>query len=518
MRLRRFTGIGACRICAGLVVAAVLTADVGAQEGYPPAFLPADHWSVRAAYQLSALGLAPRGHDPARRVLTQRELGRLFEAAAAAAVPGSYAASLATHFLHLFRSEFGVSPEPRAGATLVGTQAGAGYKEATGRVRTGFGYEDGHPYGDWNDPAAIGNEYGPELEGVLQATALNRIAIRIAGTGDDERQEVTEATIALDVAAVALWAGRRPLAWGQGAGRGIVLGGHSFDGAGVQTTRPVALPWHFRRLGPIHLEGFLAQEDFEHSCQDPNLGSDAPPCSNAWFLATRGTISPHARLSLGVSRAAFLGGEGNSSIDAFAIFSVLIGKHAGEASELDNQLVALDASYRPPTESWIPLRLYLEWGFEDSAGAWFNVPGILAGVEAPAVPGWPALGVALERVSFAKSCCDNPIWYRHSVFHDGWTSDGEPLGHPLGGHGSEWAVRATHVNADAAVRARLSLYRRYRGGENLYADRRAGISHGGEAGLEVRLMAPLELVVSGGLQDGEGWRERFLRLGLRTFL
>lgn len=518
--MQRTASVGACWIATALTIGGVLASDVHAQEAYSPAFLPPDHWSVPAAHQLAGLGLTPRGHDPARRVLTHREVGQLFEHAGDAAAPGTAVDRMAKAYLRLFRSEFGLSTDQLRGATLIGTTAALGYDEAAGRVRTGFGYQDGHPYGDWNDPAPIANEYGLALEGVLQFTALGRIALRTAASRHGQRREVTEATISVGVSSIALWAGRRPLAWGQGAaGDGLVLGGgNPFDGAGVQTMRPFALPWLLRRLGPIHLEGFLGQEDFAHSCQDPNLASDAPPCSGAWFLGTRGTVSPHPRLSLGVSRAAFFGGEGNSSIDAFAVFSILIGKHAGNVSELDNQVVALDVSYRPPTESWIPLRIFLEWGFEDSAGAWFNVPGILAGIEAPAVPGWPQLGLSLERVSFAKSCCDNPIWYRHSVFHDGWTSDGRPLGHPLGGHGSQWGLRATHVNADATIRARLSLHRRYRGEENLYADLRRGVSHGGEAALEVRLAPSLELVVSAGLQDGEDWRERFLGLGLRTFL
>ena len=146
------------------------------------------------------------------------------------------------------------------------------------------------------------------------------------------------------------------------------------------------------------------------------------------------------------------------------------------------------------------------------------MPGVLVGIDLPSLPGLPGLALAVERTSFAGTCCGNPIWYRHSTFWDGWTQDGRPLGHPLGGHGHEWAVRSRlHLN-DARLRVNADAFVRDRGNENLYADVRNGSSTGGTIGLEADIKDGLRLLGEGLMEDGEGWREVRLMVALRAFL
>jgi hypothetical protein len=192
---------------------------------------------------------------------------------------------------------------------------------------------------------------------------------------------------------------------------------------------------------------------------------------------------------------------------------MLIGKHAGAGSELDNQVVAFDLHYRPPLGA-LPLAVYAEWGMEDSAGAWYNVPGMVLGVEVPALPGVPALAVGLERTSFGSSCCGNPIWSRHWIFRQGWTDDGRLLGHPLGGHGSEWLSYARADLFEARLHLDLRLFARDRGEESLLAPERMGRSRGGRLGVEGRLASGLGVFFLGGLEEGDaGWRESMVRVG-----
>ena len=121
----------------------------------------------------------------------------------------------------------------------------------------------------------------------------------------------------------------------------------------------------------------------------------------------------------------------------------------------------------------------MEWGFEDSAGAWKNVPGVLLGVAVWDLPGLPGVRLGVERTEFARACCGNPIWYRHMFLLGGWTQDRRPLGHPLGGHGQEWLVHGSGGLLDERLQLRASVAFRDRRSENLYAPDRTGPSQAG---------------------------------------
>lgn len=497
------------------LLAAAPGAALAQSPAYSPAFLPEAHWSLDAYQRVFALGLAPPGTDPADARPTQQDVGLALEHAARRAL-GTPNEEALRAWLMRFRAE--LARDPAAGILSVrGSDLRAGYIHHTGALGPGNGYEDGHPYGDWNDPLPQADRRAPFAAGSLQltpvATAAGRASV-VLGESDVAFQEIYAAVA---FGPVGLWGGRRLLDFRGGAREGLVLNHARLDGGGIRSARPLALPWALRHAGPVRFSVDVARVDLERTCHDPNQPGDAPRCRGAWFLAMRGSVEPHRRLTLGVTRAAMFGGDGNSDVDAFALFSILIGKHAGEVSELDNQVVSVDASYRPPVERWIPIRTYVEWGFEDSAGAWFNVPGVLAGIELPSLGGVPGLSVAFEGTTFRRSCCGNPIWYRHSVFHDGWVLDGRPLGHRLGGHGQEGAAHASLISADARMRLSASAFHRRRGDENLFAPAREGRSNGGRLSVGAAPWRGIELGAAAEVEDGAGWREVRATVNFRMY-
>ena len=498
------------------VLASVLPAPAWAQSasapevGYSSAYVPVGHWSIAAVRRLAALGLTPRGFDGSRRAFTQAEV-----AAALAHADSTWVASdgdridaLAGGFRHRFAHELGIAAdEPRVHRFLGGSAATAGFELAEGRIETGWGYWFGYPNGvDWNEPEPLDDVADPLglLEVQVNAGALSgRSAFGYA----EGKAVLAEGYVALGFKGVQAWAGRRQFGYGPGQSGGIVLTGVRADGGGIQSARPFDLPWILHHLGPATIDVSLTSIDLQHSFD------------NVLLLVNRGTIEPHRRFRLGVTRAAMFGGEGNGELDWFDVFSVLVGKHAGDvASELENQIVSLDAVWRIPVERWLPLRTYVEWGFEDSAGAWTNVPGVLFGVEVPAVPGVPGLGLAVEAVHFDRSCCGNPIWYRHSSFHDGWSVDGRPLGHPLGGHGREIGMTGTYDFREGRARAGGRMAFRDRGEETPYAPDRIGRSVLVEAGVQARIFSGLEVRVGGRSEVGEDWHETGMDLTFRASL
>lgn len=472
---------------------------------HPAALVPADHWSVDALRRLHGLGLTPAGFDPGRANVTQQRAGEVF-AGAAREAPENLAA-LVNGWRSRFDAEFGTGSDRSTLSLLTGSAAAGGYAARDGALRRGWGYVDGYPPGTlWQGPTPVEDRSEAVGRWSAQVNPLPWLSLRysdaVPATFAD--QELYGSFVAGPVAG---WVGERGVRYGPGRTGGIVLNAsESFPSVGVRSNEPFRLPWVLRHVGPVHLDLLVGQTDLPRSYDDVAL------------LATRASAAPHPRLLLGVSRAAMFGGDGNTNIDAFSILSVLIGKHAGEISELDNQVVAVDVDYRPPVERWLPLRLYLEWGFEDSAGAYTNVPGILAGVEIPALPGVPALRLGLERTSFAPSCCGNPVWYRHATFLDGWVIGTTPIGHPLGGHGTEWALLGGADLAGAAVRLDASVFVRERRTENVYAPAREGESRGATAAAEWLLLPGIELRLSGRVEDGAGWRETAASIALRAFL
>lgn len=468
-------------------------------EGYAEAFLPPDHWSRAAVDRLAALGLIAPGTDLSRAVPTQRSVAWLLERAADLDSPWN---GLASEYRDRFRAEFGASGPPAGPLSLAGSRAGAGLAAERGRLDPGWGYGFGYPGVPWNQPTPRADRTDPFADVMLQGHT-GRVAVRIAAT-TRPGEAVQELYGAVGFGPVTAWVGRRPFAWSPGTGPGIVLSRGRFDSVGLQTD-PFGLPGFLRHVGPVAVEVVVGQDDLEHSFDD------------AGFLATRGSLTPHPRIQIGVTRAAVFGGEGNGETDWFDVFSLLIGKHAGEiASEFDNQVVSVDASLRLPTERWLPLQAYLEWGAEDSAGAFWNVPGILAGIHAPVVPGVPSLALAVERTEFAGSCCGNPIWYRHSNFQGGWAQDGVPLGHPLAGHGREWRLASRLHLLGAALRLDTDLFVRERGIENVFADVHVGNSAGARVRLELDAPGRLRLAVAATGEEGEDWRERTVELTLQA--
>lgn len=468
-------------------------------------FLPDDHWSLGAVRRLYGLGLTPPGFDPGRRTLSRREAGALLLRAAELAEAGApRAARIARAYALRFAEEF-----PATAAALEGRATGAawlgradvlaGVELRRGAVRAGSGYANGS---GWTGPEPAGDVAGGVL-GASGAVALHPyVAAVLAPVLRSGRLDLADAHIVAVVRGVGAWVGRRPVGFGPGVGGALVLDAAvPFDGGGLFLARPLTLPGP---LGPLRLETFVSRMERNG------------PVLRPWVWAARAGLVPHPRLALGVNRGAVFGGSGNGEFSLRDLAYVIVGKHGGERSEAENQVVALDAMFRPPLGR-LPLVLYVEWGFEDSAGAWKDVPAVVAGIELSAVPGLEALALGVERTAFAGSCCGNPIWYRHWAFLQGWTDGGVPLGHPLGGHGSEWLLHARADLLDARLLLAGRAFTRHRGAENLFAPDRQGPSRGADLWARYRVRRAWDAIARAFFETGErDWHEARVLAGLRA--
>jgi hypothetical protein len=81
---------------------------------------------------------------------------------------------------------------------------------------------------------------------------------------------------------------------------------------------------------------------------------------------------------------------------------------------------------------------------------------------------------------------------------------GEPLGHPLGGDGTELLL-GLDARLRESARVSIDLFRRDRGHDNLYAPVWEGVSKGAELNIDFQPTRLGEVSVLGYLEDGDGW-------------
>ncbi len=482
--------VGACAVALG---AALLPAGAAAQQGAPAdvpvfasPFLSVDHWAAEALRRLRALGALPAGVDPATGSLTRRTATLSFAAAAAGDDPE--AARLGAAYLDLLSGEFPATMaalEPRAARTvaLLAASVIGGADARNGAVSTGAYTADG-----WRSPLRLADRAEATVAGDAAAAVFPHLSISAAARWTPGALALESGEAQVVVGPVAMWAGRRATGYRAEEAGGVVLSGTvAFDGGGVFLPDPVRLPWVFGALGPVTFESTLSRLDRNGDIRHP------------WLWTARGTVHPHPRVSIGVTRGMFIGGEENEPLTLRGLAYALFGKQEEAFNALANSVVAVDVAYR--TASPVPLSLYFDWGAEDSAGAWFRSPGQVFGFFLPALPGAPLAYAGVERARFIGG----RNWYRHSSFHDGWASHGVLLGHPLGGEGTEWRAYAGAAALDARLRVRGAAFVRERGAENVYAPERQGGSHGGDARVQWRSLDHLELSGTVDFEWGDGW-------------
>ncbi|MGI9189105.1 MAG: capsule assembly Wzi family protein [Longimicrobiaceae bacterium] len=465
----------------------------------PP--LAPNHWAVDAARRAEALGLAD-GYQPAQRGVPRAAAAAALRQAAYGAV-GTRWSELTNGWLDRFIEEF---PEYAGRATQtegvrgLGSRLAAGYVDRSGRLAPANGLAERQI-----PPAPLPGEDGAVLDGVVAlawSSGLAAVAEPRVGPGDEGivRWDVTAALGRLGVSV-----GEEPIGYGYGRGGGIVLSGVPVRRIEAQTLQPFAWPGILKLLGPTSLHTFLAEISEQRHPGDP------------YFWGMRVGIQPHPRLTLALNRAAILGGDSvTTPFTARNFGRMLVGYRAGD---LSNQIASAEIRYRLPTEGVIPLTLYGEWGTEDSAGAYRDVPGTLVGIFLPGLPFLPTASLGGEYTRFAPFCCGNPPWY-FSVDHPGgWVLADEPLGHPLGGEGWEALLYGSADLGEAIWRLDGRLFLRDRGREgfdtflkagNLFAPDRAGRSVGAAAQALWRASPAAEVTLSYAREEGDGWREQRL--------
>lgn len=458
------------------MLVALMTARAEAQVT-PPAspFISAEHWSFDVLRRLDDAGLLPRGADLARQSIPQEEAARLLAYADSAA---------ATHYLERFRREF-----KAPGRGFVQQNMGAVARGIRNAFAPGIGYDTLAWTGaralddatDWRYAFSMGLTYAPHLAIGLDAEI----------GGDD----VAASQFIFTAGHFGAWTGFRPLGYGVGNGGGLVLNEFLNQNGGVPQFG-VFLPRALRMplLGHVRFEMHAGKID-----NVLNLNG-AQRELEPWFWTARGSFEPLPYLRIGINRAMMFGGAGNTPATFERVLKNIVGIYTDNGeSNFANQIISIDFRLRVPG---LPVIAYLDWGSEDAAGGWWDVPAIMGGVKYARMDSSYDVAIGVEHVQFTRSCCSNGIWYRHAWFRGSWADGERMLGHPLGGHGREWRVFADGSVDGGRLTGHAAVFARRRRAENILAPQWEGKSTGVEAGTDAEITNRFWLQIEGEYERG----------------
>lgn len=457
----------------GLALAILLAASASsplyAQRA--SAWLPANHWSATVLKRLHAAGLIER--DPALSPTLLETLN---------ALPDPYRARLLAER----------SPGSAPGAFHVHVSALLSARRDALRPG-GFTLER-----EWTGPTRIHDATSAGARLWLASSPLHWLAVTVQAVALEGDGGVEHATLDATKGALHVWGGRRAVSYDAGDGGGLVLNGlDRFDGAGLRTRRPVALP----ALGQISGEVFAGSLERNGHVEKP------------WLLGMRVHVRPHARLDIGATRVAVFGRTDGRGIGARAIGEVLLGTNL-DGDHADDQVASMDFRWRPPLAA--AMELHGEWGMHDiDFGVLFDVPAFTIGVRVPQLRNAASPGIGIEYTHIAESCCENPPWYHHFELADGWTRRGRLLGHPLGGHGNQWSATVSGEMRSARLVYRATGMLRRRGAENLFAPLRQGRAVAAEFGFDAALGNRAAVELQAFVERGAEWTESGSELAVR---
>lgn len=504
--------IRACAATTGLILlvaapAIPLQAQVstsGPEEICVSFDVPQGHWSLEAARRLEALGLVQI--QATTRTLDACRVDALLQSANLPIESGDASSGIDAAWIAAFAEEYpGIQSLSDAAVrwpAIAGGNAAMGAVGWTGWAAPGLGEFPPERSGALETADQTSGRAGAELSARLIPPVWAVGSVRL----DQEGYTLDRMEIVGSLSPVALSIGRGAVGFGYAKSGGTVIGNAApLDRVEVSLSRPLRLPGVVSRLGSISFDTFLGRIRDDRHPGDPFL----------WGAS--GSLRPHPRMTFAIHRAAMFGGrEDGPPVTAENLLNMLIGRVIGAGFE--NQIVSVEGIFRLPTERFLPVTAYMEWGAEDAAGAWWDVPGRIIGAYVPAVPGLSQMSAGLEYTSLAQSCCYNPEWYRHWSFPGAWTLGDQVLGHPLGGQGTEWMVYSDLFLTRPRAYIEGSAFRRNRGDENLFVPGREGTSWGGDTTLRWRIPGGREIFGSVSAESGDGWSERSFSFGGRLFL
>ncbi|WP_281753292.1 capsule assembly Wzi family protein [Thermodesulfovibrio yellowstonii] len=187
----------------------------------------------------------------------------------------------------------------------------------------------------------------------------------------------------------------------------------------ITNSQPVLLPGIFKYLGLCKFTFFATRLDKERN-----------DISEPYLWGMRLNFKPHPYIEMGFQRTALLGGKGRPEGFKTWWYSFIgKGENLGGV-EAGDQRAGFDIKLTLPFK-WQPLQLYGEAAGEDEAGGLPSKWAYLMGLYLPRILNFERIGFRVEYANTHVPGYPN-VWYRHHIYHAGYTYKGRIIGHHIG--------------------------------------------------------------------------------------
>jgi hypothetical protein len=224
----------------------------------------------------------------------------------------------------------------------------------------------------------------------------------------------------------------------------------------IRTEEPLFLPWGLDWIGGFRFtlfNGWLSDDN--PSPADPRYGSGVDAVKDPGLLGMRFSYHPTSWFDLGFSRTILFGGRGREVYDTpkdwWELFTARNENTLpGESTRYDNdQYASFDVTARLPVLNGLGLlksgKIYWEHGGTDLNAPWKHNEGwsplIIDLLRLSDLAGlYLSTGVTDLRVEYALT---HKAWYHNKNYSQGYTYQGHPLGHHMGGDAQDWYVEVS---------------------------------------------------------------------------
>lgn len=254
------------------------------------------------------------------------------------------------------------------------------------------------------------------------------------------RARLVRGYLLFDIKGLELLLGRDSMWWGPSEHGSLLISDNAkpFDMLKLSSTSPFKLPWIFERIGWIKPTVFLTHLEEDRDFPRANL------------LGMRLDFKPAMSFGFGVSRVFMFGGEGKGSLsfpDWVKVFFAADDAEHKMSPINGNQLASIDAYYVYVNRNgYIPfsgIKLYTEWGAEDSSGR-TKTPSNRANIYGALIdePLWAKnFDMRVEWANTARHQAYTLKWYTHEIYKTGYTYEGRLIGHHMAGDSQDLFVR-----------------------------------------------------------------------------
>jgi len=397
--------------------------------------VPLNHWSYNTMDKLSEVGLTA-SDMPATKPFSRLEMARLIIESTEKAVQGPPPTEIVRDLLSRLQDEFSVEVD-----YLQGKEMSAGnFLKPIEDPYVRMVYSKNTPDLENESGDVFDTQDNWRAGFATRGVFWDRVSFYLhpeykSPWEEGSRVRIIEGYGTLGLGPVDVQVGKDSLWWGPG-NHGAMIMSRNAEGLPmlkVSNPSPVLLPWIFKYLGPFKFTYFVGE--LEEDRYQPNAN----------LTGLRLDIKPLPNFEFGLSRTIMFGGD-NYETNYWDYLQIFWPKNV-QGNE--NQLAAIDASWRIPMPKklpWRALKLYGEYAGEDSAGFSKYRPNI--GMQVQDI-GWH--GSTDFRIEYAKTHLgESPgVFYNHHIFQSGYTHKGEVMGHHAGTDARDIFARLQHyLSAD----------------------------------------------------------------------